>query len=554
VEENMTNNLIGLSLGRYHILEQLGEGGMATVYKAYDTHLERNVAIKVILPTRQHSEKFLKRFQLEARALAKLSHPNIVGVIDYGEQDGIPYLVMEYLPGGTLKRKMVKPMPWQEAIRLLGPIARGLAAAHKQGIIHRDVKPSNILLTDTGEPMLTDFGIAKMVEAEETTDLTGTGVGVGTPEYMSPEQAQGKTVDARADIYSLGVVLYELVTGRKPYQADTPMAVVWKLASEPLPRPRLFTPELPEQVEQLLLKALAKQPVDRFEDTNQFAQGLEKLLTSPVQTGLSRKAKEPSKRRQVFSRRIYFIIGGILLGIVLLTVGDWLARIGRLGQGPLARLATATSTFTPTFTITPSTTASFTPTPAHTPTITFTRTPTPLSLQIGCPIGNWTILGPGTWNCNRDVVQAHSVRGDSLFVSTDILTDLTLVAIVSTQNREASLAIRMQDAANGYIVIFLPDGIAWNNGIGGIWLAKRVNYSETILGYYHDSKYPKLGEQAQLSVSVKGSKIIVIFNGAKVIQANDSTFTSGYVGLRINGDSGLPCDATFQDITIQNNP
>ena len=550
----MTNNLIGLSLGRYHILEQLGEGGMATVYKAYDTHLERNVAIKVILPTRQHSEKFLKRFQREARALAKLSHPNIVGVIDYGEQDGIPYLVMEYLPGGTLKRKMVKPMPWQEAIRLLGPIARGLAAAHKQGIIHRDVKPSNILLTDTGEPMLTDFGIAKMVEADETTDLTGTGVGVGTPEYMSPEQAQGKTVDARADIYSLGVVLYELVTGRKPYQADTPMAVVWKLASEPLPRPRLFTPELPEQVEQLLLKALAKQPVDRFEDTNQFAQGLEKLLTSPVQTGLSRKAKEPSKRRQVFSRRIYFIIGGILLGIVLLTVGDWLARIGRLGQGPLARLATATSTFTPTFTITPSTTASFTPTPAHTPTITFTRTPTPLSLQIGCPIGNWTILGPGTWNCNGDVVQAHSVRGDSLFVSTDILTDLTLAAIVSTQNREASLAIRMQDAANGYIVIFLPDGIAWNNGIGGIWLAKRVNYSETILGYYHDSKYPKLGEQAQLSVSVKGSKIIVIFNGAKVIQANDSTFTSGYVGLRIYGDSGLPCDATFQDITIQNNP
>jgi len=272
-------DLVGQSLGRYHILEQLGEGGMAVVYKAFDTRLERNVAVKVILSGKEHKEKFLKRFEREAKALASLSHPNIVKVIDYGDHEGVPYLVMEYIPGGTLKQKLSnKPVSWQEAIRLLLPIARSLAYAHENKIIHRDIKPANILITQSGEPMLSDFGIAKILEVEETLDLTGVGVGIGTPEYMSPEQAQGNLVDARADIYSLGVVFYELVTGRKPYQADTPMAVVYKLASEPLPRPKNFVPELPDYVDELLLKALAKNPKDRFQDMGEFAAGLEKRL------------------------------------------------------------------------------------------------------------------------------------------------------------------------------------------------------------------------------------------------------------------------------------
>ncbi|MGB9724679.1 MAG: serine/threonine-protein kinase, partial [Chloroflexia bacterium] len=243
---------IGQSVGRYHIVEQLGEGGMATVYKAYDTRLEREVALKVIrrgaFPPEQ-LERILRRFEREAKALARLTHPNIVGLIDYGEYEGSPYLVMEYLPGGTLKKLLEaragRPLPWEEAVRLLLPIARALHFAHRQGFIHRDVKPSNILITESGEPMLSDFGIAKLLETEETT-LTGTGVGVGTPEYMAPEQGLGRKVDARADVYALGVVLYELVTGRKPYTADTPMAVVFKHLSDPLPRPRAYVPELPE--------------------------------------------------------------------------------------------------------------------------------------------------------------------------------------------------------------------------------------------------------------------------------------------------------------------
>lgn len=263
------NSIIGQSLGRYEIRERLGEGGMAVVYIAHDTRLERDVAVKVIRTEKLTLEtigKALKRFEREAKALAKLTHPNIVPITDYGEHDGKPYLVMPYLPGGTLKQRLKgKPMPWEDSVRLLIPIARALHYAHQQGIIHRDVKPSNILITQSGEPMLTDFGIAKfLLDTEETADLTGTGMGVGTPEYMSPEQFQGKGVDARTDVYSLGVVLYEMITGRKPYQADTPAAVLIKQVTEPLPKPRIFIPELAENVEYFLLTMLAKNKEDRY--------------------------------------------------------------------------------------------------------------------------------------------------------------------------------------------------------------------------------------------------------------------------------------------------
>jgi serine/threonine protein kinase len=270
-------NLIGQSLGRYHILEQLGEGGMATVYKAYDTRLERDVAVKIIrraaFPPEQ-LERTLKRFDREAKALAKLSHPNIVGVIDYGEYEDSPYLVMEYLPSGTLQQHLGKPIPWQEAARLLLPVARAVQYAHTLGIVHRDIKPSNILITHSGEPMLSDFGIAKILENEEATNLTGTGFGIGTPAYMAPEQWSGK-VSPQSDQYSLGVVFYEMVTGRKPYVADTPSAIMLKQASEPLPRPKSLVPGLPDSIEKILLKALARDPKDRYPDMAGLIDSLE---------------------------------------------------------------------------------------------------------------------------------------------------------------------------------------------------------------------------------------------------------------------------------------
>ncbi|MEW5939753.1 MAG: extracellular solute-binding protein, partial [Chloroflexota bacterium] len=298
-------NLIGQTIGRYHILEQLGEGGMATVFKAYDTRLDRDVAIKIIRRkafSEEQIDHILKRFEREAKSLGKVSHPNIVGVIDYGEHEGSPYLVMEYLPGGTLKQRVGRPMPWDESIRLLLPIARALAFAHEQGIVHRDVKPSNILITRSGDPMLTDFGIAKILEADDGVTLTGTGVGIGTPEYMAPEQWTGQATK-QSDIYSLGIVLYEMVTGRKPYTADTPAAVLLKQANDPLPRPTQYAPDLPESAEKILLRALSKNPEDRYPTIVEFADAMEQLTfqtgktlppkPAPVPPEPARPLKEP---------------------------------------------------------------------------------------------------------------------------------------------------------------------------------------------------------------------------------------------------------------------
>jgi len=274
-------NIVGKSLGRYHVVEQLGEGGMATVFKAYDSSLERYVAIKVIRTEIVTDQEFMKRFQREARALAQLDHPYILKVLDYGEQDGIPYLVMPFEPCGTLKNRMGTPWPYQEAARLLAPIARALECAHQQMIIHRDVKPANILFTPSGTPILSDFGIAKMLDMSESMQLTGAGMGIGTPDYMAPEQWLGN-VDARTDIYALGVVFYEMVTGRRPYNADTPAAVMLKHMQDPLPRPRSIVATLPDEVEQIIFKALAKQPEDRYQDMGAFAAALEKLASGPT--------------------------------------------------------------------------------------------------------------------------------------------------------------------------------------------------------------------------------------------------------------------------------
>jgi eukaryotic-like serine/threonine-protein kinase len=373
-------NLIGKSLGRYHILEQIGEGGMAIVYKAFDTRLEADVAIKVIRTDQLAPailERALKRFEREAKALARLTHANIVNVTDYGEEEGLPFLAMPYLPGGTLKEKLRNEgkANWQDAVRLLLPIAKALAYAHDEEMVHRDVKPANILITRSGDPMLTDFGIAKIIDEEATMDLTGTRATVGTPEYMAPEQVTAKTVDHRADIYALGVVFYEMVTGRKPFQADTPMAVLVKLSSEPLPRPTEFTPKLSKAVEQVLLKALAKDPANRYQNMRELVLALEKLLqgkTAPAKPARKRviEKKAPQEKSTISKssfpmQYLWFILGGVALISILL---GWLMGGGAANAFPTK---TPTLTFTPTNTTTPT----YTQTPIFTSTPTITPTP-----------------------------------------------------------------------------------------------------------------------------------------------------------------------------------
>ncbi len=271
-------NYIGKQIDRYRIIERLGMGGMAVVYKAYDVRLEREVALKLIrteeIPASQH-ERLIKRFEREAKAQARFNHRHIVPVHDYGVVDGSPYLVMAYVEGGTLKDKIGGPVDYQQAVAWLLPIADALAYAHQRGIVHRDVKPTNILFDEAGQPLLTDFGIAKILETDEAT-LTGTGLGVGTPEYMAPEQWQGQA-EAATDQYALGVVLYELLTGQKPYSAETPVAIALKQMNDPLPRPSAVVNGIPESVEKVLFKALAKDPADRYADMGAFQKALSAL-------------------------------------------------------------------------------------------------------------------------------------------------------------------------------------------------------------------------------------------------------------------------------------
>lgn len=334
---------IGQNFGRYQILERLGEGGMATVYKAYDSRLDREVAIKVIrrdaFPADQ-LDMLLKRFERESKSLAKLSHPNIVGVLDYGEHEGSPYLVMEYLSGGTLKELLGKPMPWQEAIALILPIAHALEYVHDRSIINRDVKPSNVLMTEKGIPMLTDFGLVKVFgdEAKDSTNLTSSGSGLGTPDYMAPEQWTGEPT-AQSDLYSLGVVLYEMITGHRPYTADTPAGVLLKQATEPLPLPKQYISDLPQNVEAVLLKVLAKQPKDRYPNMHTFVDELQNLLAGKhvlatltktetlreQMTGkIRRPQSDPSAPAPSSGKRMFPLIAGLGALCVIAAVGGYL--------------------------------------------------------------------------------------------------------------------------------------------------------------------------------------------------------------------------------------
>jgi hypothetical protein len=269
-------DLIGHTLGQYRIVEQIGLGGMATVYKAFQPALDRYVAIKVLPAYYAHEPGFAKRFIREAKAVAKLTHPHVLPIYDFGQEDNQSYIVMQYVGAGTLKDMLGQPISLVATADIVEQIADALDYAHDQGIIHRDVKPSNVLMDRGRWVMLSDFGLAKMVEG--SVQLTGSGVGVGTPTYMAPEQGQGLKVDQRADVYSLGVILYEMVTGRVPFEAETPMAIVVKHITESLPLPRKINPDLPESVERIILKALAKSTDDRYETAGKMAKALRKAV------------------------------------------------------------------------------------------------------------------------------------------------------------------------------------------------------------------------------------------------------------------------------------
>jgi serine/threonine protein kinase len=373
-------DLSGATLGPYRITREIGRGGMAIVYEAYQASLNRTVAIKVLPQQFTFDREFVARFQREARSAARLSHPNIVPIYDVGQQDGWHYIVMRFLAGEPLSALASRQgrMPLDRAIHIIEQIASALDYAHAQGIIHRDIKPGNIIVGRDDSAVLTDFGIAK---AAESTALTRTGALVGTPEYMSPEQARGAAVGPASDLYSLAVVLYQMLTGHVPFEADSTPAILYKQMHDPPVPARAYLPGLPAAVEAALARALAKDPAARYRSAGEFAAALRAAnsarspaaQTEPATVLLRGPQAAPPAGGRV--PRAFLIMGALGALLLIAGVGSMVFSGGKPGPGatptPTTPVETATAPASATHGLSPTPIAtSRTPTaapPSRTP-------------------------------------------------------------------------------------------------------------------------------------------------------------------------------------------
>ncbi|HEY4346370.1 MAG TPA: protein kinase [Gaiellaceae bacterium] len=352
---------------RYEVEQVVGSGGMSTVYRAHDRVLERDIALKVLHERLNHQQDVVDRFGREAKLVAGLSHNNIVSVIDRGEHAGRPFIVFEFIAGENLKQLVTRegPLPVERALELSIEIARGLAFAHQKGFVHRDVKPQNVLLNGKGEAKVTDFGIARPLESQGGGE-TATGTVLGTCDYISPEQAQGARVDEQTDVYSLGIVVYELLTGEVPFQGDNFVAVAMQHINAPPPPISLKRPEVPRRLEQAVDRALAKHPEDRFPSMNAFCAELEASLAevrANEDTGMTgvlpvvkpqrgRRAPRAPRRRRSRKPLVALVFLGLAIGaaalVLVLTRGGGSGGNGGGGGGnPVAIHVAAVAAYDP---------------------------------------------------------------------------------------------------------------------------------------------------------------------------------------------------------------
>jgi serine/threonine-protein kinase len=324
---------------RYELEELVGSGGMSSVYRAHDRLLERTVALKILHEQYTRDDDYVERFRREARSVAQLTHPNIVTVIDRGEQDGRQFIVFEYVDGENLKELLDRegPLSPPEAIELGLQVAHGLAFAHSQGLVHRDVKPQNVLLDGDGRAKVTDFGIARSLDVE---GVTITGTVMGTSNYIAPEQARGQPVDEQTDVYSLGCVLYELLAGEVPYDGDNFVSVAMRHVNDPVPSVAEVRPDVPSRLDEAIQRAMAKDHLERYESMSEFAGELE-ACRAELADGegatmvVPPRAAPPRRRRHARPprrRRRWGVAGAVLVGVGLAALAGGLAGAYLLGR------------------------------------------------------------------------------------------------------------------------------------------------------------------------------------------------------------------------------
>ncbi|NWG07167.1 MAG: serine/threonine protein kinase [Chloroflexi bacterium] len=567
----MDNNLQpGQMLGPYRIINQIGQGGMASVYKAYQPSMDRNVAIKVLPGQLAQSAEFTARFQQEARIIARLEHPHILPVFDYGESDGISYFVMRYLEAGTLKTKMeTGPLSLREIDRLFTQLAEALGYAHARGVIHRDLKPANALIDEQGNLFLTDFGIAKLLESASPR-LTQTDAIMGTPAYISPEQAKAIQVDQRSDIYSLGIILYEMVTGRVPFVADTPLAVILKHVSDPLPLPSAVKSGIPESIERVILKALAKEPDDRYATAAEFLSAWKRALEdaetvlhtpepTPAPIPRTQTVAVPSQPKPVTvsttaskpGTSTGWIVGCFIGACLLLTAGGVMV----FGTGFLAALGQDTETPFPT-----ATEASIPP------------TGTPIPGPTSTPVSVVKILleddfsDSSQWGTLTDSDNSIEYDGDTfrmqifrknwfVWSTPNLETYRNIHAEVTVTNNDGEsttsfgiICNKQPDVTSYHYLAMASDGEyvigRATEGEVDVFLTNNDQWA------FSDLIEPDLPSY-RVGADCANGTLTLYVNGEVIASVTDTTYTSGGVGLFAwSGANATAGDVTFDDFIM----